>query len=109
MRRYLFTTDHKIVGLQYFWLSLIAALIGVTLSLLMRIPPGESRREAPHSIEGGVMTPELYLSLMTMHGTLMVFFVLSVAPQNAFGHYFLPMQIGAELWRSHCRAAFLSG
>ena len=42
------------------------------------------------------MTPELYLSLMTMHGTLMVFFVLSVAPQNAFGHYILPMQIGAE-------------
>ena len=42
------------------------------------------------------MTPELYLSLMTMHGTLMVFFVLSVAPQNAFGHYILPMQIGAQ-------------
>src|SRR3954467_11162163 len=46
-------------------------------------------------LQGGVMTPELYLSLMTMHGTLMVFFVLSVAPQSAFGYCMLPSQIGA--------------
>ena len=94
MRRYLFTTNHKVVGLQYFWLSLIAALIGVTLSVLMRMHLVNPGAKFPF-IEGGVMTPELYLSLMTMHGTLMVFFVLSVAPQNAFGHYILPMQIGA--------------
>jgi cytochrome c oxidase subunit 1 len=50
----------------------------------------------PTGAAGGVMTPELYLSLMTMHGTIMIFFVLSVAPQNAFGHYILPMQIGAK-------------
>ena len=42
------------------------------------------------------MTPELYLSLMTMHGTIMVFFVLTTAPQSGFGNYFLPIQIGAE-------------
>ncbi len=42
------------------------------------------------------MTPELYLSLMTMHGTIMVFFVLTTAPQGGFGNYFLPIQIGAE-------------
>ncbi len=45
---------------------------------------------------GGVMTPEYYLSLMTMHGTIMVFFVLTNAPFAAFGNYFLPIQIGAE-------------
>jgi len=45
---------------------------------------------------GGVMTPEYYLSLLTLHGTIMIFFVLSTAPQNAFGTYFLPLQIGAE-------------
>ena len=45
---------------------------------------------------GGVMTPEYYLSLLTLHGTLMVFFVLTVAPQSGFGNYFLPIQIGAE-------------
>ena len=42
------------------------------------------------------MTPEYYLSLMTMHGTIMVFFVLTNAPFSAFGNYFLPIQIGAE-------------
>src|SRR5204862_7334719 len=44
----------------------------------------------------GVITPEYYLSLLTMHGTLMVFFVLTNAPFAAFGNYFLPIQIGAE-------------
>ena len=44
----------------------------------------------------GVITPEYYLSLMTMHGTIMVFFVLTNAPFAAFGNYFLPIQIGAE-------------
>ncbi len=45
---------------------------------------------------GGVITPEYYLQLMTMHGTIMVFFVLTNAPFAAFGNYFLPIQIGAE-------------
>ena len=42
------------------------------------------------------MTPEFYLSLVTMHGTIMVFFVLTTAPQGGFGNYFLPIQIGAR-------------
>ena len=97
MRRYLFSTDHRIVGLQFFWLALTAAFAGVGLSLLMRfhlISPAASipllDRIWPVSAAGGVMTPELYLSLMTIHGTLMVFFVLSVAPQSAFGYCMLP-------------------
>jgi cytochrome c oxidase subunit I len=103
VRRYLFTTDHKIIGLQYFWLSLIAVLIGMGLSLLMRfhlVNPAAKVRYLeklwPVGAAGGVMTPELYLSLMTMHGTIMVFFVLSITPQSAFGHYLLPIQIGAR-------------
>ena len=102
MRRYLFSTDHRIVGLQFFWLALTAAFAGVGLSVLMRfhlISPAASipllDRIWPVSAAGGVMTPELYLSLMTIHGTLMVFFVLSVAPQSAFGYCMLPSQIGA--------------
>src|SRR5947208_10534327 len=50
----------------------------------------------PTGAPGGVMTPEFYLSLVTMHGTIMVFFVLTTAPQGGFGNYFLPIQIGAE-------------
>ena len=50
----------------------------------------------PVKASGGVMTPELYLSLMTLHGTLMVFFVLTLAPLNAFGNLVLPEQLGAK-------------
>jgi cytochrome c oxidase subunit 1 len=103
VRKYLFTNDHKIVGLQYLWLSIFAVLLGILLSLLMRfhlVNPyakvGLFAAIWPSAASGGVMKPELYLSLMTMHGTLMVFFVLSVAPQSAFGNYFLPLQIGAK-------------
>jgi cytochrome c oxidase subunit 1 len=103
VRRYLFTTNHKIVGLQYFWLSLIAVLVGIALSLLMRFHVVSPNAKVgwfealwPTGASGGVMTPELYLSLMTMHGTIMIFFVLSVTPQSAFGHYFLPLQIGSR-------------
>src|SRR5262245_41842483 len=103
MRRYLFTTDHRMVGLQFFWLSLISVLLGLVLSLLMRFHLVHPRARVgwfeklwPAGAPDGVMTPELYLSLMTMHATLMIFFVLSVAPQAAFGNYFLPLQIGAR-------------
>jgi cytochrome c oxidase subunit 1 len=93
VRRYLFTTDHKIVGLQYFWLSLTAVILGIALSVLMRFHLVNPVVEMPLI---GTMKPETYLSLMTMHGTLMVFFVLSLAPQSAFGTYFLPLQVGAR-------------
>src|SRR5215467_3872354 len=87
-RRYLFTTDHKVIGIQYFFLSLAAVLIGAVLSALMRI----------HIVwpKAAPMKPETYLSLLTMHGTLMVFFVLSTVPQNGFGTYFLPLQLGVR-------------
>src|SRR5260370_6848928 len=51
---------------------------------------------SPNGAAGGLITPEYYLSLMTMHGTIMVFFVLTTAPFAGFGNYFLPIQIGAE-------------
>jgi cytochrome c oxidase subunit I len=91
------------VGLQYFWLSIVSVFLGLMLSLLMRfhlVYPharvGWFEKLWPAGAPGGVMTPELYLSLMTIHGTLMIFFVLSIAPQAAFGNYFLPLQIGAR-------------
>ncbi len=101
--RYIFSRDHKVIGLQYFTLSLIAALWGVALSLLMRshlIAPQASwgflEWLFPEGAPNGVMTPELYLALMTMHGTVMVFFVLTTVIQSGFGNYFLPIQIGAD-------------
>src|SRR4029077_8483834 len=93
LRRYLFTSDHKMIGRSYFFLSLAAVLVGAWLSLLMRI-----HLVWPHaviSLLGGVK-PGNYLVKLTMHGTLMVFFVLSTVPQAGFGTFFLPLQLGAR-------------
>ena len=94
VRRYIFSTNHKVVGVQYFLLALIAVAIGIVLSLLMRFHVVWPGAHIPF-LSGGIMTPEQYLALVTMHGTIMVFFVLTTAPQAGFGNYFLPLQIGA--------------
>jgi cytochrome c oxidase subunit 1 len=89
----LFTSDHRILGIRYLLLSLVAVVAGTLLSLAMRIQlawPGIAL------LGHGPMLPEQYLSLVTMHGTLMVFFVLTTAPQSAFASLVLPQQIGAR-------------
>ena len=103
IRKHVFSLDHKVIGKQYYGLALVAVFIGMGLSWLMRIHLGWPAWPIPLldklsavGAPGGVMTPEYYLSLMTMHGTIMVFFVLTNAPFAAFGNYFLPIQIGAE-------------
>src|SRR5258706_8103892 len=103
IRKYIFSLDHKVIGLQYYFLALFSVFLGMFLSLMMRyhmVYPDAKvalfEKLWPTGASGGVMTPELYLSLMTMHGTIMVFFVLTTAPQGGFGNYFLPIQIGAE-------------
>ncbi len=94
IRKYIFSLDHKVIGIQYFLLALFSVFVGMFLSLLMRIHLVWPNAKLPF-IEGGVMTSEQYLALMTMHGTIMVFMVLTTAPQSGFGNYFLPIQIGA--------------
>jgi cytochrome c oxidase subunit I len=103
LRRYVFSTDHKIIGIQYWLLALVAVFIGMGLSALMRLQlgwPGERfallKAILPHAAQSGNISPDLYLSLVTMHGTLMIFFVLTTAPQGGFGNFFLPLQIGAR-------------
>src|SRR6201987_3423472 len=92
IRKYIFSLDHKVIGLQYFVLALTAVFVGMFLSLLMRIHLIWPNVSLPLL---GEIKPETYLSLLTMHGTIMVFFVLTTAPQGGFGNYFLPIQIGA--------------
>src|SRR5258708_36595583 len=92
IRKYIFSLDHKVIGIQYFFLALTAVWVGMFLSLLMRIHllwPGVTLPLV------GDIKPETYLSLLTMHATIMAFFVLTTAPQGGFGNYFLPIQIGA--------------
>jgi cytochrome c oxidase subunit I len=81
--------DHKVIGLRYLWLALVSVFLGMITSLVMRIQllwPG------PHF----VASPDAYASLTLVHGSLMVFVVLTCAPQAGFGTYFLPTQIGAS-------------
>ncbi len=92
IRKYIFSLDHKVIGIQYFFLALTAVWVGMILSLFMRIHLIWPDANLPLI---GHIQPEAYLSLLTMHGTIMVFFVLTTAPQGGFGNYFLPIQIGA--------------
>ncbi len=93
--KYIFSRDHKVIGIQYILLALFSVFVGMFLSLMMRIHLVWPNIKLPLT-PGGLMTPEQYLALMTMHGTIMVFMVLTTAPQSGFGNYFLPIQIGAE-------------
>src|ERR1700687_813413 len=92
IRKWVCSLDHKVIGLQYYFLALGALFVGMFLSLLMRIHLIWPTAVLPLI---GHIQPETYLSLLTMHGTIMVFFVLTTAPQSGFGNYFLPIQIGA--------------
>jgi cytochrome c oxidase subunit I len=92
IRKYVFSLDHKIIGIQYFFLALTAVWVGMILSLLMRIHLLWPSVVLPLV---GEIRPETYTALLTMHGTIMVFFVLTTAPQGGFGNYVLPIQIGA--------------
>src|SRR6201997_2712253 len=103
IRKHVFSLDHKVIGKQYYGLALLAAIVGMFLSWVMRLHLGWTSLAIPglHLLSktgapGDVMTPEYYLQLMTMHGTIMVFFVLTTAPFAAFGNFFLPIQVGAE-------------
>ncbi len=103
IRKYVFSIDHKVIGKQYYGLGLVAVFTGMVLSWIMRLHLGWTGIRIPFlqflshtGAPGGVLTPEYYLQLMTMHATVMVFFVLTVAPFAAFGNFFLPIQVGAE-------------
>ncbi|MGH9433778.1 MAG: cytochrome c oxidase subunit I, partial [Terriglobia bacterium] len=103
LRRYVFSTDHKVIGLQYYLLGLLAVLIGTLCSLVLRVHLAWPQAKVPllghlsaTGAPGGLITPEYYLSLLTLHGTLMIFFVLTTVPQSGFGNLLLPLQIGAR-------------
>src|SRR4051794_17427237 len=103
VRRYIFSTDHKTIGIQYILLGLFSAILGTGLSMLMRLrlawPEAHFpllEKLLPDGFPGGVMSPEFYLAVLTIHGTIMVFFLLTTVPLSGFGNYFLPIQIGAR-------------
>jgi len=101
--RYIFSMDHKVIGIQYLITAMAMGVVGSALAVLIRLQlafPGEKwptlAKIFPVGIEGGVMKPEFYLSLVTMHGTIMIFFVVSLALIGGFGNILIPLQIGAR-------------
>jgi cytochrome c oxidase subunit 1 len=89
------STRHKTIGLQYLWLSLASVLVGMVLSALLRVHTSWPDAAIPF-LSGLETTPERYAAMRLLHGSLMVFFVLTAAPQLGFGNFLLPLQIGAE-------------
>jgi len=88
-----FTSSHRDLAILWLLLALAAVILGTLLSLAMRIHRVWPMLPFPFY---GVPTPEQYLAGVTMHGTLMIFFVLTVVPQAAFPNLVLPAQIGAS-------------
>lgn len=91
--RAIFSTNHRNIGFGYLAISTIAVVAGTILSWLMRLHLSWPNWSLP--LHGPIL-PEEYLALVTMHGTLMLFFVLTVAPQSGFGNLIVPAQIGAR-------------
>jgi cytochrome c oxidase subunit 1 len=95
LARTVLNTGHKVIGLRYLWLALGSVLLGMLLSLLMRVHLVWPAVQIPFLSDfGGI--PERYAALTMLHGSLMVFLVLTTAPQAGFGNYFLPLQIGSR-------------
>lgn len=101
--KYIFSMDHKVIAKQYLFTALIMGFIGIAMSVFFRMQiawPAESfkifeiflGKWAP----GGVMSPEVYLALVTIHGTIMVFFVLTQGLSGTFSNLLIPLQIGAR-------------
>jgi cytochrome c oxidase subunit 1 len=90
-----FSTDHKTIGLLYLWLSLASVLVGMVLSALLRAHSSWPDTAIPF-LAALQNAPERYVAVRLLHGSLMVFFVLTAAPQLGFGNFLLPLQIGAE-------------
>jgi len=102
-RKYIFSLDHKVIGIQYGLTSLVFLFFGFCLMMLMRWQlayPGEplpliGSWFSDESMVGGRMLPEFYNQLGAMHGTIMVFMGVVPLAVGAFGNYVLPLQIGA--------------
>jgi cytochrome c oxidase subunit 1 len=101
--KYIFSTDHKMISKQFLITGFLMGFIGLAMSTLFRLQlgwPGE-RFEVINFLLGswadnGVITPDKYLALVTMHGTIMVFFLLTAGLSGTFSNLLIPLQIGAR-------------
>lgn len=101
--KYVFSTDHKMIAKQFLITGMIMGIIGVGMSMLFRLQLAWPEKSFPilETFLGkwapeGVMDPNIYLALVTIHGTIMVFFVLTAGLSGTFSNLLIPLQIGAR-------------
>ena len=104
LTKYVFSLDHKMIAKQFLITGMFMGVIGMLMSILFRLQlsnPGESfavlefflgEKWAP----GGVLDPNIYLALVTMHGTILIFWVLTAGLTGTFANFLIPLQIGAR-------------
>ena len=101
VRKYIFSTDHKVIGLQFMLTGLVFFALGGLFAMAIRYQLAWPWKAMPviGSIlfpeTGGAITPEFYTMLFTMHGTIMIFFVIIPLLTGAFGNFLIPLMIGA--------------
>src|SRR5450432_897159 len=101
--KYIFSQDHKMISRQFLITGIIWALIGGLFSVIFRLQLGYPDQTFPflenllgNWAKGGKLDQEFYYSLVTMHGTILVFFVLTAGLSGTFANYLIPLQVGAR-------------
>jgi cytochrome c oxidase subunit 1 len=101
--KYVFSQDHKMISKQFLITGIIWAFIGGMFSVIFRLQLGYPNQTFPfledflgHWAKGGKLDPEFYYSLVTMHGTILVFFVLTAGLSGTFANFLIPLQVGAR-------------
>jgi cytochrome c oxidase subunit 1 len=101
--KYVFSQDHKMIAKQFLTTGIIWAIIGGLFSVIFRLQLGYPDQTFPwledflgHWAKGGKLQPEFYYALVTMHGTILVFFVLTAGLSGTFANFLIPLQIGAR-------------
>src|SRR5689334_10064138 len=101
IRKYIFSTDHKVIAKQFLWAGLVFLLFGGLLAMMIRWQWAFPGRKVPVlgiflARSGGVITPANYQSIFTMHGLIMIFFAITPLLIGAFGNFCIPLMIGAR-------------
>ncbi|HEY5393086.1 MAG TPA: cbb3-type cytochrome c oxidase subunit I [Hanamia sp.] len=101
--KYIFSQDHKMISKQFLFTGIIWAVIGGFFSVIFRLQLGFPDQTFPfledifgHWAQGGRLDNEFYYALVTMHGTILVFFVLTAGLSGTFSNFLIPLQIGAR-------------
>ncbi len=101
--KYVFSTDHKMIAKQFLITAIVMAIIAMSMSVLFRLQLAWPDKRFPilevllgKWAEGGRIKPDFYLAMVTIHGTIMIFFVLTSGLSGTFSNLLIPLQIGAR-------------